>query len=186
MALTKQNAPWAFQRGEPFRVVASLELLGALVSVMTLLPEADWSRPADSSGIVTIGCATDNQGNSFLMDKLLTTKYPLGIILIELSYQLARRRMALRAEWVPRLQNEEADALTNGEFHAFDPGRRAEVKLEALKFGVLNELLATGEMYVQEVETAKAEARAERAKGQSRAPAIKRKKGAGLQETQPW
>ena len=187
VALTKANAPWAFHRGEPFRVVASLELLGALVSVMTLLPEADWARPADSSGIVTIGCATDNQGNSFLMDKLLTTKFPLGLILIELSYQLARRRMALRAEWVPRLQNEEADALTNGEYHAFDPDRRVEVRLEDLNFGVLNELLATGESYVEEVEKAKAEARADRAQGQSRAPAMKaRKKGSGLRETQPW
>ena len=83
--------------------------------------------------------------------------------------------------------NEEADALTNGEFHAFDPDRRIEVRLEALNFGVLNELMATGESYVEEVEAAKAEARAELAKGQSRAPAIKaRKKGSGLRETQPW
>ena len=122
-----------------------------------------------------------------MMDKLLTTKFPLGLILIELSYQLARRRMALRAEWVPRLQNEEADALTNGEYHAFDPSRRVEVRLEDLNFGVLNELLVTGESYVEEVEKAKAQARADRAKGQSRAPASKaRKKGAGLRETQPW
>ena len=122
--LNQRTAPWAFARGEPFRVLASLELPAALVGVMVLLPESEWSRSSDSTGLLTIGCATDNQGNSFLMDKLLTTKFPLGLILIELSYQLARRRMALRAEWVPRLQNEEADALTNGEYHAFDPDRR--------------------------------------------------------------
>ena len=39
VALNRQNAPWAFARGETFRVIASLELLGALVSVMVLLPE---------------------------------------------------------------------------------------------------------------------------------------------------
>ena len=36
--LTRKNAAWAFARGEPFRTIASLELLGALVGVMVLLP----------------------------------------------------------------------------------------------------------------------------------------------------
>ena len=58
-------------------------------------------------------CGTDNQGNMFLLDKLLTTKYPLGVVLMELSVQLGLRRAAMRANWIPRLQNEEA---------AIDPG----------------------------------------------------------------
>ena len=102
-SLTKSNASWPFARGEPFRVVASLELLGVLVGVMALMPEDEWRRPLDSTSMITIGCATDNQGNSFLFDKLMTTRYPFGLILIELSLQLSLRRMALRAEWVPRL-----------------------------------------------------------------------------------
>ena len=86
VSLNRRNAPWAFARVEPFRVVASLELLAALVGVMVLLPEADWRRPTESTGLVTVGCATDNQGNSFLLDRLMATRYPLGLILIELSY----------------------------------------------------------------------------------------------------
>ena len=35
--LTRVTAPWAFARGETFRVIASLELLGALLGVMILL-----------------------------------------------------------------------------------------------------------------------------------------------------
>ena len=122
VVLTRVNAPWAFARGEPFRTIASLELLGALVGVMVLLPLSDWSRSADSTGYLTFGCGTDNQGNAFLLDKMMTTKFPLGIILMELAHQLGLRRAVLRAEWLPRLQNEEADALTNAGFHTFDSG----------------------------------------------------------------
>ena len=71
----------------------------ALVGVMVLLPLATWERAPESTGVVTVGCATDNQGNHFLLDKLMTTKYPLGLILIDLAHQLSARRMALRADW---------------------------------------------------------------------------------------
>ena len=62
----------AFARGEAFRTIASLELLGALVSVMVLLPESE--VVSAKSGLVTLTCETDNQGNSYLLDKLMTTK----------------------------------------------------------------------------------------------------------------
>jgi hypothetical protein len=183
--LNKSNAAWAFARGEPFRVVASLELLGALVGVMVLLPLATWERAPESTGVVTVGCATDNQGNHFLLDKLMTTKYPLGLILIELAHQLSARRMALRAEWVPRLQNEEADALTNSDFRHFRAENRIHVALESLRFGVLDRLLESGEAYFAETEAAKLaykERRAQEPKG----PARRKRKGKGLRETDPW
>ena len=48
--LDRRNAPWAFARGEAFRTIASLELLGALAGVMVLMPEKDF--PADALGTV--------------------------------------------------------------------------------------------------------------------------------------
>ena len=51
---------------------------------------------------------------------------------------------------IPRLENEEADALTNGEFHHFRAERRIPVDLEKLEF--INELFAEGEKYVKELE----------------------------------
>ena len=39
--LDSRNAPWAFSPGEPFRTIASLELLVVLVGLMVLVPEAD-------------------------------------------------------------------------------------------------------------------------------------------------
>ena len=69
------------------------------MEVMLLLPECDWRRLAGSTRVITVGCATDNQGNHHLLDRLMMTGYSLDLIL-KLSYHLSRRRMALRAEWV--------------------------------------------------------------------------------------
>ena len=64
--MNRRNAPWAFARGEAFRTIASLELLGILVSVMVLLPDDEMR--AESLGTVSLTCGTDNQGNSYLLD----------------------------------------------------------------------------------------------------------------------
>ena len=150
VTLNRRNTAWAFARGEAFRTIASLELLGALVSVVVLLSESE-ARSA-TSGLVTLTCGTDNQGNTYLLDRLLTTTYPLGVILMELSCQLGLRRACLHARWIPRLQNEEADALTNGDFQHFDPKLRIPVSFDQLQLRVLNELFEEGEAYVAELE----------------------------------
>ena len=115
---------------------------------MVLLPEGGGS---DRLGLATLTCGTDNQGNTFLLDKLLTTKYPLGVVLMELSCQLGLRRAALRANWLPRLQNEEADALTNSDFRHFSADKRIDVDLAALPFRVMNDLFAEGEAYLASI-----------------------------------
>jgi hypothetical protein len=162
VALTRATAPWAFARGEPFRTIASLELLGSLVGLMVLVPRTD--PRGETSAVLSLSCGTDNQGNSHLLDRMLTTKYPLGVVLMELAHQMRTRRLVLRAHWLPRLENEEADALTNFDFRHFDPARRIEVKLEELEFAVLNELFAAGEEYVKALEDAKSKEKERRAK----------------------
>ena len=146
LELTRATAPWAFARGEPFRTIASLELLGSLVGLMVLVPMS--AAKGDSSAVISLSCGTDNQGNSHLLDRMLTTKNPLGVVLMELAHQSRIRRMVLRAHWLPRLENEEADALTNFEFRHFDPALRVEVQLKNLKFAVLDDLFREGEAYI--------------------------------------
>ena len=184
--LNRRNAPWAFSRGETFRVIASLELMAVLVGVMVLLPDEEFARVGDTSGLVTIGCATDNQGNSFLLDKLMTTAYPLGLVLIELSYQLSKRRIAMRAEWVPRLQNEEADALSNSDSRHFREENRVRVDLATLDFGVLPQLLKLGEDYAEQVARARESDRQRRVQPSAKAPAKRRQKRVPLRESDPW
>jgi Skp family chaperone for outer membrane proteins len=74
---------------------------------------------------------------------------------MELAHQMRARRLVLRAHWLPRLENEEADALTNFDYRHFDPAKRVDVKLEDLRFAVLDDLFQAGEDYVAALEKAK-------------------------------
>ena len=187
LVLTRATAPWAFARGDPFRTIAALELLGTLVSLVVLVPVE--KRKGDAAGLISLTCSTDNQGNSFLLDKMLTTRYPLGIVLMELAHQMKLRRMVLRARWLPRLQNQEADDLTNEEFRHFDPKRRIHVELKSLGLEVMDSLFSAGDEYMADLENARAsEKRKEELRRQSGVQRAEKKaaKGAKLRDTDPW
>ena len=102
MALDRKSAPWAFSKGEPFKVVAALELYATLLCVMAFGDA--WSKAA--SGGITITGATDNQGNSQVLCRLMTSKFPIVVVLAKLAAQLKRRSLKLDLQWVPRDQNE--------------------------------------------------------------------------------
>ena len=178
------QAPWAFARGEAFRTIASLELLGILVSVMVLLPDDEMR--AETLGTVSLTCGTDNQGNSYLLDKLMTSKSPLGVVLMELAVQVGLRNAVLRANWLPRLQNEEADALTNSDFRHFDSSKRIHVDLDSLDFKILNKLFAVGDEYVEELAKLKEKDKLRRLSSNAEAGRPKRRKSDALRERDPW
>ena len=104
---------------------------------------------------------------------------------MELACQAGRKKASLRARWIPRLQNEEADALTNSEFHHFRPENRIEVDLGKLGFVVMDELFAVGENYLSELAELK-EGEKRRVEKEGKAPVKKRKKGEPLRERDPW
>ena len=135
-------------------------------------------------------CGTDNQGNSYLLDRMLTTKYPLAVVLMELAHQMRRRRLILRALWTPRLENEEADALTNLDFRHFSPARRVEIDLAKIEFGLLNILFQKGEEYLAELDAAKEKVREKKAKqlmrGEAREDKRKRTVGPPGQSLEAW
>ena len=144
VVLTRANAPWAFEKGEPFRTVAALELFGTLLSLVAFSPQ--W--PLDLAGYISIQGTTDNAGNSCVVTKLMTSKYPMVVILAEVAAQARRRRISLGLNWVPRDQNEAADALTNSDFSEFDMARRIELEVESIDWIVLTEYMrAAKELY---------------------------------------
>ena len=102
---------------------------------------------------------------------------------MEVAHQCRRKGLALRANWVPRLENQEADDLTNLDFKAFDPARRLEVDLAKLKFGVLDKLFAEGDRYVEELAELKAQAKFANSDGAARK---KRLAGDTLAAREPW
>ena len=93
-----------------------------------------------------------------------------------LAHQLTRRRLSLRARWLPRLQNQEADDLTNGEFRHFDARRRIPVDLDRLGFEVMPVLFPAGDEYLSELERYRAEAARKRAAEAARSPGVKAKR----------
>ena len=85
----------------------------------------------------------------------------------------------------PRLQNEEADTLTNSDFRHFFPGKRIEVDLDDLPFVVLSELFAEGEVCLEELAKLKVQEKKRKA-GPSASPNATRKKAAKLREKDRW
>ena len=104
---------------------------------------------------------------------------------MELSCQLSLRRAAMRANWIPRLQNEEADALTNSDFRHFDAAKRVQVDLEELPFKILNDLFTEGEAYVAELEELKKREKRLEAP-HAVAPNGRKRKAKALREKDPW
>ena len=132
--MTRRNFPWLYLKGEPFRTIAAAELLAVTVAVMAFKEKAPW-RNAD--GRFSITGFTDNASNSFVVDKYLSTKFPVSLVLMELAYQLGGMEVSLNLHWIPREQNEEADDLSKGRFEKFDPKKRIEVDLEKMDFKII-------------------------------------------------
>ena len=175
--LTRANAPWAFARGEPYRTIASLELFATLVCVTTF--GGAW--PAGSAGEVRLQGLTDNLGNTFAVTKLMSSKFPLVVILAELAAQLRARKMALSVGWTPRDQNEEADALTNGDYAQFNMANRVNVRVEDVPWLVMPKMMAVAGDIFQEVQRRKAS----RNLSPDRLPPAKKVKS-GLRQRDPW
>ena len=87
---------------------------------------------------------TDNLGNTAVASKLLTAKFVLCVFLMELAVQLQTQGAELHLHWLPRLQNAEADQLTNGDFIGFCPSKRIRFCLNDFHGLVLGELSEAG------------------------------------------
>ena len=72
-----------------------------------------------------------------MLGRLMTSKFPLVVILAELAAQLRRRSLRLDLQRAPRGQNEEADDLTNREFGRSAAANRARLDVKGLTWVVL-------------------------------------------------
>ena len=176
LRLTRADIPWAYTRGDPFRSIAALELLATLVCVLVFEPR----EPTLAGGLISLTAAGDNQSNGFTLDRLASTKYPLYLVLMEVSEQLRSRNLLLSVAWRPRDENEEADALTNENFTGFDLSKRIDVKWEDLSFRVLPKLVRAAESLFEQLREAR---RLERPQATKDAAVRARKR---LRERDPW
>ena len=91
-----------------------------------------------------------------VVSRLLTTKFPLACFLMELALQLQSREADLELFWLPRLQNKEADALTNQCYSAFDPAKRCRFDVARFEGIVLNQVLSAGQELYEEISQTRA------------------------------
>ena len=178
MQLTRRNAPWAFLKGEPFRNIASLELMAVLVAIIFFGEKMDRFR---MRGAMRLSGTTDN---CYVLQRLLSCKFPLSIVVMELACQLERLGLELDLAWAPRNQNVEADALTNSEFQGFDPNKRVKKELEEVKFVLLHELMEEAAEMNEELKLAKSSKEAKSDRPQQEEKIKKRKGQARWQD--PW
>lgn len=158
VVLDRASAPWAYRRGEPFRVIAALELLGTLLSIKVFIAKGE--RVARAMGKISAGASTDNQGNRFVLNRFMTTKFPLLAFVCETAAELEEKDCLLDLGWVPRDQNQEADAITNDNLGEFRKANKVEVCLKTMDFKVLRELLDLGDTFYEAREKEREVARA--------------------------
>ena len=139
--LDHASAPWLFTAGESYRQIAALELLATLMAVIL------FGVPAGQKCAFGCSAGTENRGNTYVVSWLLTTKFPLCAFLMELAVRLQREAADLHLYWLPRLQNEESDQLTNCDYR-FDPAKRLRLDWQQYKGFVLQDMLDAGlELY---------------------------------------
>lgn len=146
--LNRRNAWWAFLAGEPFRAIATLEMLATLAALVVFECEAE------GASCMRCSASTDNLGNACILRRWLTTSYPLSCVVMEIAALLQKRNLDLCLEWVPRVPNAEADALTNADFRGFDPALRRRFCLDEYEGVVLQRMLDAGAEMFEEVKTA--------------------------------
>ena len=149
--LTAQDCPFLFAKGHGSRTIAASELMATLIAVHLFVEVPTENTAAANRGMTHCQGVTDNQGNSFVISRFMTTKFPLSAVLMQLATMLSHRQLLLELTWVPRTENTEADALTNGEFEGFDPRLRLEVSLDLHPFTILKELVELGSAFEAEL-----------------------------------
>ena len=117
LKVTPANAPWAFQRNG-------------------LLEAWPCSSPSYTKTTVWKPGFTNKWGNGYVVDKLMTTRFPLCASIMELAAQPEQRRVRMEAEWTPRDRKQEADDLSNLRTSRLDPEKevfRKELEAEQRK-----------------------------------------------------
>ena len=179
--ITRGNCPWLYVRGEPHRTIAASELLAVTLAVMLFGPDSHWHS---KHGRLVLSGFTDNSSNAHLIDKYLSVKFPVSLVLMELSRQLADMRSELQLHWIPREQNEESDDLSKGKLEAFDPSNQIVVDFSTIKFKVIPKLMEHAMAFDKEIQLRKSSK--ELAKQQTSLSLGKTPPSEKLRLRQPW
>lgn len=148
--MTEANAPWLYAKAkDPKRVIAALELIATIITIKL------WVNSESDRAEIMAQAFTDNKGNSFIVKKELSTKFPITLLVIELAETLRSKDSFTILAWVPRERNTLADALTNLDFEAFDLGLRESVCEDGLRRLVMDDLMESSKVLFDEIKAHK-------------------------------
>ena len=152
MEATEDWAPWLKARGgNPKRVIASLEMLATLVAVKI------WQWKEDGGLRIHAEAFTDNRRNDFALEKGMSTKLPMTLMIMELAETMRRHDPEVQLTWVSMNDNVAADDLTNLVFDKFDAGNRVMVEGKELKWLALDDLMKKSALLYEEIQVRKRE-----------------------------
>ena len=158
--VTRELAPWMGARGgNPKRMIAALEFLATLVALKLWLTD-------DLAEVTILAEAfTDNKGNDFILKKGLSTKFPITLMVMEVSEMLQGSTAVAKLTWVKRDENQAADDLTNENFEKFDMGKRIELPGGKVEWKVLDELMLESEKLYKDIQVRREEKKRKKAGG---------------------
>ena len=154
-------AEWLFVKNDWKRIIASLELLATLVAVRL------WTgnNGTKSNGVCWVKAGTDNQSNTYAVSKMMSTKYPLTLLVMELSETLRANGCELNLQWIPREKNQLADDLTNEKFDHFPGELRRRWIGGDTKWVVLERMIFKSKEFYEDLKLERMEARDRQATG---------------------
>lgn len=151
--ITVEWASWLTLRKDPKRLIASLELLATLIAIKLWMPK----NPKGSNAKCWIRGKTDNLGNAYAITKWMSTKFPLTVLVMELSESLRLGNCFLNLDWLRRDKNQLADDLSNMKFDSFDLSQRVRWNPFEQSWHVLTDFLGHAKEFHEELKKRKAE-----------------------------
>ena len=141
LEVTPEMAPWLFYKGlDVQRMSTTAELLAtyaALHAFGFILGDRDLVR---EKSLAMVAGGTDNLANEQLSRKRLTTKLPLGALLLQFHTKLWDNGLWMDLRWRPRGENVEADQLTNLVFTDFNLANRVDLQYAQMDLRLLESL----------------------------------------------
>ena len=148
VAIGPAEAPWLF-KGEDLQsswASTSAELLSSLLALKVFkIDQLCGARR--STHVLRCGAGTDNKATSQLVQRRLSTKWPLMILLMDYLSFCEASGIHCKLDWRPRDSNIEADQLTNEIFSAFDLNKRVEVDWNAIELPMVSLLMKFSESF---------------------------------------
>ena len=125
----------------------------------TLVALKLWARVSKQKSFSTVWIRgrTDNQSNTAALKKWMSTKFPLTLIIMELSETLRSCGRFLDLAWLPREQNQLADDLTNENFRCFPDHLRKRWNAAGEKWMVLSYFAEKSHEFYNEIAKRKIE-----------------------------